>query len=140
MEKPVLNTPVEGSRLPTVSSVDKVVEVIWESAVDAFVRSILVILFGSIAIGIAGAIWEEMAPSRLPRFQARTEAEANPSHGGHGWGAVLDEHRFLIVFGVIFLPTLWGRLAGRMSGASVKPGSRLRRMTRRLSENWLSMV
>src|ERR1051326_2593382 len=136
MERPALNTPVEGSRLPATSTVDKVVEAIWESAVDSFVRSILVTVFGSIAIGIAGAIWEEMAPSRLPGFQANTEAEANPSGGGHGWGAVLDEHRFLIIFGVIFLPTLWGRLAGRTPGASVKPGSRLRRMTRRLSENW----
>ena len=104
-------------------------------------KGILAIVFGSIAFGMASGIWEEMAPTPLPGFGGKPKAEAESPAAWSAWTASLSEHRFPIVFGVIFVPTLWVRLA-RFRGKREEPNgpSRLQRIGTRLSKQWFGLI
>ena len=77
MNEPVAKTVDEGLERPGSLSPDKVLSVVIESAVSAAVQTFLVILFGSLAIGIVGQIWKDMTPSAPPGYTVKAEREAN---------------------------------------------------------------
>jgi len=141
LDKAAMNAAPENGSPREILTVDRVVAIIWETAVESFVRAILVIVFGSIAIGIASEIWGDMVPSRPPGFAAKPEAEATPATPHHEWGAQFAEHRFMIVFSLMFVLTAWFRLFGhRQSAHWSEAGRHVTRITHHLSENWFRMI
>jgi hypothetical protein len=142
MNDPVAPTPrPEDLPPPEVLSLDRILEAVWETAVESFIRAILMTVFGGIAIGLASGIWQKMAPSRPPGFQAHPEAESTASSPRPFWQAWIGEHRFLLLWGLIFLVTLWSRLVRRrvQSGES-QPDSVVAQITHHLSENWFGLI
>ncbi len=135
MDNPCSNASGQvGSEAETLT-LDHVITVVVESAVEAFVKAILVTIFGTIAVGLASGIWEEMAPSPPPGFAEGTGGSV------HAITTALDEHLFAIAFGFIFVPTIWFRLANRRAGGeSPKPTSRLQKIGRRLADQWFELI
>jgi hypothetical protein len=141
MEKPAVETPAKNPGQPESLSLDTVFGILWESAVDALVKSILILALGSIAIDLTAGIWREMAPSLPPGFGVKPEAEETSSIGRSAWGDILDQHRFGIIFGLVFIPTFCGRMARRNGkGVESKDASRLEKIGKRLSEEWFGLV
>ena len=141
MNNPVVNLPPPESPPPGSLSLDAIFSAAWECAVESFVRTILVVVFGNIAIGIASSIWEEMLPSPPPGFEHKPEAEAvapGPGSVGSKW---FGDHVFLVTFCLIFLLTLWFRLGKRSpAGLPGKLHPHLARITNDVSQNWFSLV
>jgi len=141
MNEPVVNTPPQDSHPPAILSLDRVAAILWESAVESFIRAILVIVFGCIAVSMASGIWGEMVPSRPPGFGHQIEAENTPPGAPPRWETWFGEHRFVIVFGLIFALTVWFRLVGeRQQTQESKAESHLNKITHHLSENWFRLV
>ena len=46
----------------------KVSDILWESAIEAFVQAILVVVMGSVALSIVGGLLQDMVPSIPPGF------------------------------------------------------------------------
>ncbi|HEY5915686.1 MAG TPA: hypothetical protein VJA21_34300 [Verrucomicrobiae bacterium] len=138
MDDPVGTTPVRATPQPAVLSLGRVLRSGLESGIESFIKACLVLLFGSVAIGLVGGMWKQMTPSPPPGFSAKSEVEPTaPS----AWGAEFREHRFLIVFSLIFALTLWSRLARlRRKGEPSKRSSRLERIGMRLSDGWLALI
>jgi hypothetical protein len=134
----IVNEPAQTSSQPQVWTVDKIAEVLWKSAVDAFVKSFLIIALGSVAIGIVSGICRDMIPTAPPGFAGKLEAESSAGVNWQAWSAPFHHHRFLFVFGLVFLPTAWTRLArrnGQQEGAS-----RLEKLNKKLSEDWFHLI
>jgi hypothetical protein len=120
-------------------------DILWNSAWESLVSAFLVTLLGSIALGIVGDLWKEMSPSMPPGFshqktpEAETEPSPNPTHL-HLPGFI-QEHRFPIVYCVIFITTAGVRLRDLFRG-ELAPGrkSRLGKIARRLSEDWFGLI
>lgn len=134
MQDPVLKPqkPV-ATRMLTV---DKALGIVWESAVESAVTAFLVMVFGSVAIGITSGIWRVMTPSRPPGMVLQPETEARPSLN---WTSLLLGHR-LILFGLIFIPTLSIRLARCDTEAESEKNTGLRRIGHDLAKQWFGLV
>ena len=115
---------------------EQLTEILFESGVEAAVNAFLLLLIGSIALEIVSSIPGPMIPSPPPGFPVSAECR---SVGW--WNAVLDQHRFLILAGIIFIPTVWSRLLGRSAFLSeTTPKTRWQKMGRRLSGGWFEFV
>ena len=136
-----MNAAPENSPPPEILTADRVIGILWESAVESFVRAILVIVFGSLAIGAASEIWGEMAPSRPPGFAAKPAAEATPAVAHSDWEGQFGQHRFVIVFSLMFVLTAWFRLFRPRAGNELSGVERhVTRITRHVSENWFRLI
>jgi hypothetical protein len=141
MNGPPVNTPSQDSPQPAMLTPERVVAILWRSAVESFVRAILVVVFGSIAVSMASGIWEEMVPSRPPGFGHLLETENPPPGAPPQWETWFGEHRFVVVFGLIFALTAWFRLVReRQQTEESKSESHLNKITHHLSENWFRLV
>lgn len=141
MNDPFAKAPTEGSRQPEFLNLERVQAAVWSSAVDAFVKSILVIVFGSIILGIAGGIFGEMTPSVPPGFGTKPEAEATSSIPWALWRDGFRQHQFPIVFLAVFGLTLWRRLTRtERDDGQVEGASRAERMRRHLSGDWFGLI
>jgi hypothetical protein len=112
-------------------------KVVWDTAAKSFVRTMLVLIFGSIVIGIAGDIWRQMTPSVPPAFEKAEAEVAKPRSAPHSWSPFVSRHKFVIVFGVVFAASLAVRLAGPI-GISTGPG--LKRIHDQITENWFDLI
>ncbi len=140
MEKPaakVASSDKTGAEMP---SLEKVVEVVFESAVDALVKTFLVLLFGSIAIGIASGVWRQMTPSVPPGYSRTPELESTRTGALDALGTALDQHRFLVVFGFIFAASLWRELGPWHNADEAGSKSRLRKIGGNLSRRWFELI
>jgi hypothetical protein len=141
MTEPVAKAPTEGSRQPEILNLDRVPGVVWGSAVDAFVKSILVMVFGNLILGIAGGIFGQMTPSAPPGFGSQPEAESTSSIPWASWRGGLREHQFLVVFVVVLVSTIWARLtSGEGNGEKSQRVARLGRMRRHFSKDWFGLI
>jgi hypothetical protein len=137
MEKPVANVPRENSDPREDLSFANVPAILWECALDAFIKSILATVFGGIAISLAGIVWHKMAPSAPPGFSPKPEAEARSPGTWSNWEATFKRNQFVIVFVVIFGLTLWGRLG---SSHQITCPSRLHKIGKQVSEQWFRLI
>lgn len=141
MQTPDANRPGEAL------SVDRIFGLVWESAVHSFVRAILIVVFGSIAAGMLGSFWKEMIPSHPPELVPKPEAEEaaiQASQPLHPWIDTLNEHRFIIVFGLVLIPTLSLNITravrGENGGADNRVTSRSGKILKQVSENWFGLI
>jgi len=137
----LVNPPPRDSPPPTILNLDRVIAILWRSAVESFIRAVLVVVFGSIAVSMASGLWEEMVPSRPPVFGHQLEAENTPPGAPPRWETWFGEHRFVIVFGLIFTLTSWFQLVReKQQTEASKAESHLNKITHHLSENWFGLV
>ena len=137
----------DASRTGEVLSPDRIIGLVWESAVHSFVRAILIVVFGSIAAGMLGSLWKEMIPSHPPELGQKLEAEeatVQPAPPSHSWIDALNEHRFIIVFGLVLIPTLSLNITRAVRGDSFGAGGRVRlrseKVVKQVSENWFGLI
>jgi len=141
MNEPVANARTEVSPQQEGISLDQIPAILWECAVSAFVKSILVLVFGNIVIGIAGGILGDMMPSAPPGVHSKPLAESTSSIPWASWRGAMSRHQFHLVFAVVFITTLWTRLTRPEGGGEEsKNAPRLERMRRQLSENWFGLI
>jgi len=141
MDKPVAEiSPGKPPPVPPLR-LDRILTVVWGSAVEAFVLTILICVFGRVAMALVGGIWNEMTPSMPPAFapkplpEAETRAQWNPR-------PAFEEHGFGILFGIILFVKVWNKLAGRTTthGRMDSRPSRTQRMGKRLFEGWFKLI
>lgn len=132
-DRPTRTTPLDP---PGISGV------LWESALDSFVRTILVLVFGSVVIGLLGGLLHDMFPSAPPGVSGETPSISRLlSRWDESW-SWFEGHRFLIIFCVVFGLTVRMRLkAGQCSrDGALRPPTRARRMGRKISQDWFGMI
>jgi len=78
-------------------------DALWGSAIDALVKTFLIVVMGNVALGILGGIFGEMLPS-APPFLARTSGGHTDSNSSlmHTWWSAAHEHQFAIVYVILF--------------------------------------
>jgi len=141
MHDPVVNTAPQDSRQPEMLSLDRIIAILWQTAVQSFVRAFLVVVFGGVAINVASSIWDEMVPSRPPGFAQPVQAEIKAAGALSLWETWFGEHLFFIVFCLIFALTAWFRLVReKQQIEESKAESHLRSITHALSENWFGLI
>jgi hypothetical protein len=118
-------------------------DAIWSSAVDAFVKTILILVMGNVALGILGGIFSAMAPS-LPAFLTSESRESVSSSSVlHNWWSSVHEHQFIIIYSILFVVFLRMRLARifpQLAGSSTWGGIHLQKITVRLSKDWFHLI
>jgi hypothetical protein len=111
-----------------------ILEILWDSAFKSLYRAFALMVFGSIALGIAGSIWQEMAPSKGPGINVSLGEWGNLS-------APFKGHSFAILwtcsFAVVSVFHLARFLPDPRHRHFVK---RLRRIERKFSENWFQLI
>jgi hypothetical protein len=118
---------------------------LWTSAIDAFVKTILMLVMGSIALGLLGGIFSAMAPS-LPPFlagHANSEAHFNSFSTLHQWWSAAQEHEFAIVYLIMFVLCARVRLAPilpSLAGDATISETRLQKIGLQLSKNWFRLI
>ncbi|HSU57135.1 MAG TPA: hypothetical protein VLT36_24045 [Candidatus Dormibacteraeota bacterium] len=124
-------TPVLGRR-------DSLGEVLWESAVEAFVNAILVVTLGSVAVGLVGGIFQKMAPSAPPGFAGASDSPA----GAYSQSAarMFQHHRVAIVFSMLFAVTAWSRLKKTPPEGASTTVTWSKKVAHRLSNEWFGLI
>jgi hypothetical protein len=146
MDKPAVEITSEKQvqGLPP-ASLERLPSILWDSAIGAFVQAILITVLGTIAIEIAGGIWHEMTPSAPPLFSHKPLAEAEPAAtASNHWnvGSSFLQHKFGILFFLLFSLKVWSQMTGRSVLADPANGSptHAQRIAKELSENWFGLV
>lgn len=98
---------------------------------------------GSIALGLIGAIFKEMAPSVPPFLAGRSSpgTTSNSSILHRSWASV-HEHEFLIVFAVFFVLCVRTRLATAglaIAGQTQITETRLQKLSAQVSRDWFRL-
>ncbi len=121
-------------------------DVIFESAVEGCIRAFLVLLLGSIAIGMVGDIFKDMTPTAPPGFGGKPELEApapGPQHHhaptAHGNWSFVKHNQFALVASIFFVLGLRKRLICR-GNTSNAPATRTHKVLNRFSEDWFSLI
>ena len=74
----------------------KVSDILWESAIEAFVQAILVLVMGSVALSIVGGLLQDMIPSIPPGFAGTLGVEAESSPNSHQWWSALRDRKSVV--------------------------------------------
>jgi hypothetical protein len=112
-------------------------ETLVDAAVEAAVNAFLIVVLGSVALGMVGGIFQKMVPSAPPGL-----GDAVRFGGSDTWNlayATAKANRFALVFAVIWPLTTWSRLANRRSAGAAN-AARWQGISRRVSENWFGLV
>ena len=109
-------------------------EILWDSAFKSLYRAFMLMLFGSIALGIAGSIWGEMTPSKGPGINVSLGDWENMS-------APFKGHGFSVLWACSFVMVSAFRLAKFLPDARHREfAKRLRKIERKFSENWFQLI
>src|SRR6266566_4368794 len=101
------------SRPPGNPSPEKLPDVLWESAVEAAVQTILILVMGGLALDIVGDLFHDMIPSAPPGLAGTPGVEAESSATWRHWRSSFAEYQFPIVFAFLFVLLASRRLFGR---------------------------
>jgi hypothetical protein len=137
---PITKTLEEPLRLTPA----KVANILWASAVDAFVKAIILLVMGNIALGLIGAIFKEMAPSAPPFLAGHSnpQTDSNSSSVLHRSWASIREHEFLIIFAVFFVLCARTRLASAgfgIAGQTQITETRFQKLSGQVSKDWFRL-
>jgi H+/Cl- antiporter ClcA len=114
-------------------------DALWRSAIDALVKTFLIVVMGNVALGILGGIFSAMTPSSPP-FLARTSGGHSDSNSSlmHSWWSAAHEHQFALVYVILFALGARSRLAAVFPGATREPSTtetRFQKISVHFSEN-----
>ena len=145
MDKPAAEISSEKRVLAQAPSLDRLPSILWESAVEAFVQAIIISILGTVAIEIAGGICHEMTPSAPPLFSHKPVAEAEPEAQAPthlNIGSSFLEHKFGILFFLLFGLKVWSQMTGRAFLTDPANGSptHAQRIGKHLAENWFGLI
>jgi len=132
-------TPSRGESQPAPVKSVGIADILWENALEALVKTILILVLGSVVIGFMGHLWHEMAPSTPPGFKTRASPESS-APAWSVWSSTFQRHRFVIVFAMVFALTSRARLCGPSSGGKSTAGIFTSKMGRRLSSEWFGLL
>jgi len=105
------------------------------------VLTIMVMVMGSIAMGMLGSVLGDMVPSLPPGLAPKPHAEGGGAPVWHALKGGLHRHGFGILFGVIFAGKLLAQWFGHPSGEGQgSAASGLRRISRRVGSEWFRLV
>jgi hypothetical protein len=133
-----MNPPAKEPVPPDSQLSGDIGSILWESAVESFVRAILVLVMGSVAIGLVGGILHDMTPSLPPALEGRlhstTKSFAPPR-------LLSEDHLFYIVFSVLLVINVRARLTGRMkNGQPSMAATRVEKICSELSKEWFGLI
>lgn len=77
--------------------------ILWDSAVEAFVGTILLLFLGELALSIVGGIWKGMVPVFPPIVHNSNSIELNDSSAENSFFLFARENRFVLVFSFLYL-------------------------------------
>ena len=114
---------------------------IWNVGIESFVQAIVISVLGTIAVDVASGIWREMTPSVPAAFAHAPVPQGESSSRWNLWSS-FQQHRFGILFCLLFVLKAWGRSSGQSALSADKNGrsSRFDRIGRQLSENWFGLI
>jgi hypothetical protein len=126
-------TPVSNERREDVK-VEGIGSLLWGCALEAAAKTILILVLGSVAIGLVGGLLNKMTPSTPPAIGGKafpgTERLIPIT-------STFQKHRVATVFVLIFSLTTWARLK-RDSGQTKQ--SAAQEISRRFSGNWFGVI
>lgn len=138
-----MSPTAKGFEEPRQPTSESSFDAIWSSAIDAFVKTILILVMGNVALGILGGIFSAMTPT-LPGFLHSGSAEnVNSSSTLHEWWSSVHEHQFIIIYSILFVVFVRMRLARiypQLAGSSSWGGIRLQKISVRLSKDWFHLI
>jgi len=105
-------------------------DIIFDSAFEAFFSAFLVWIMGGIALNIAAEFSGNMVPSLPPGLGGTQLGPHN------GWWAAVRGKAFAIFFAIFFVHSLWVGFHGKSSGL----GKRMERIVSHLRENWFGLI
>jgi hypothetical protein len=125
---------VEPPTSPSRFRADDFLGQVWDCAWSSLWLAFVVQIAGSIALGMASGIWEQMVPSLPPGWTAPTGVKI-----GH-WRFV-ERHEFALIYGLLFL----GKVAAALVQHLQHPRHRtvaawLLRATRKLGHDWFALT
>jgi hypothetical protein len=117
---------------------------LWSSAVDAFVKTILMLVMGNVALAILGGIFRAMTPSTPPflAYNSGAHADSNSSSMRTWWSAA-HEHQFAIVYVILFAICARTRLIAVFPGATGQTAmteAHFQKISVQFSENWFRLI
>ena len=116
---------------------------LWGSAIDAFVKTILILVMGNIALGILGGIFSEMTPSTPPFLKTSGGHTDSNFSLMHTWWSAAHQHQFAIVYVILFALGLRTRLIPVFKGANAQTAvseTRFQKLSAHLSDNWFGLI
>jgi len=121
-------------------TVERTTEILWETAIESAIGALLILVLGSVAIGLVSGIMADMTPTLPPALAGKPTAEAVPPPWA-GLQEFFHQYQFAIVFGVLFV----GKTAGRLIRYSPRrehrfAGAWFERMVNQVSENWMGLI
>jgi hypothetical protein len=117
-----------------------VANTVWRIAVDTFVKTILVVVMGNVALGILGGIFSEMIPSAPPFLPKTSGGHTNPDASlMHTWWSAAHEHQFALVYVILFALGVRTRLFPA-TGETETTEMRFQRITDHFSKNWFRLI
>jgi hypothetical protein len=117
-------------------------DALWRSAIDALVKTILILVMGHVALAILGGIFNAMTPSSPP-FLARTSGSTNSNSSLlRSWWSAALEHQFAIVYVIIFALCVRAQLvvSPDAKGETAVAETRFQKISVRFSENWFGLI
>lgn len=113
---------------------------LWGSAIDAFVKTILVVVMGNVALGMLGGIFSAMTPSSPPFLPKISGSHTDPDASlMHTWWSAAHEHQFAIVYVILFALGVRTRLFPGSDEAATTE-TRFQKISNQFSSNWFSLI
>ena len=115
-------------------------QALWSSAIDALVKTFLVVVMGNVALGILGGIFSAMTPSSPPFIPKTSGSHTNPDASlMHTWWSAAHEHQFAIVYVILFALGVRTRLFPA-TGEAATTETRFQKISDHFSQNWFRLI
>lgn len=115
-------------------------DALWGTATDAFVKTILVVVMGNVALGILGGIFSEMMPSSPPFLPKTSGGHTNPDASlMHTWWSAAHEHQFAIVYVILLALGARARLFPAAAETATTE-TRFQKISNKFSGSWFSLI
>jgi hypothetical protein len=126
---------------PSQLSSDKLFEILWHCATQAFIMAFTVGILGSIAIGILSGICGDMTPSLPPGLDGDTPLRATASHWWNASRTAIHRHSFAVLWFILFGCKSALALARYSNAPHLRDvAARVLWITHRLSRDWFSLL
>ena len=136
-----MTPPVDSAPLPPEPVRERMVAVLWASAVEALGNAVIVSVLGSVALSLVGSLVEDMAPTLPPFLTGHSPPASGGSSLARGWWGPLKQHGFGILWALFFVHAVWVRLAGSRSESEPRGAAvRARRVLARFSADWFGLI